>query len=64
MYNQVTNQDIIWYGKCSCGAITFQTEEGTYSYKQSYFHKHFPNVNLRKCKLLVQSKKIIVVIIA
>lgn len=50
MYNQVTNQDIIWYGKCSCGAITFQTEEGTYSCKQSYFRKHFPNVDLRKCK--------------
>lgn len=50
MTNQVTNEDIMWYAKCDCGAITFQTQEGTYSCKLHYFKKHFPNVDLRKCK--------------
>lgn len=46
----IYNEEILWYTKCDCGAITFQTSEGTYSCKQNYFHKHFPNVDLRKCK--------------
>lgn len=53
MYNQVTHEDILWYSKCSCGAITIQTPLGTYSCRQSNFHKYFPNVDLRKCRKMV-----------
>lgn len=53
MKNQVTYQDIIWYSKCICGAITMQTSVGTYSCEQKDFHKHFPNVDLRKCRKVV-----------
>lgn len=46
----VTAADILWYSKCTCGAITIQTPLGTYSCEQKDFHKFFPNVDLRKCK--------------
>lgn len=46
----VNHEDIVWYGKCSCGAITINTPLGTYSCEQKDFHKYFPNVDLRKCK--------------
>ena len=59
MTNQVTNEDIMWYAKCNCGAITFQTLEGTYSCKLNYFHKHFPNVDLRKCKKVYKDSTVV-----
>lgn len=49
----VNSTDILWYSKCICGAITIQTSAGTYSCKQSNFRKHFPNVDLRKCRKVV-----------
>ena len=48
MPNYTTNEDILWYSKCSCGAITVDTTAGTYSCKQSNFHKYFPNIDLRQ----------------
>ena len=46
----VYSKDIIFYNKCQCGAITIETEAGTYSCKSSIFRTLFPNVDLRKCK--------------
>ena len=46
----VNHKDIIWYAKCSCGAITIQTPIGTYSCEQKDFHEYFPNVDLTKCE--------------
>ena len=39
---------VIWYQKCSCGAITIKTSAGTYSCKLSNLHKYFPNIDLRR----------------
>ena len=47
---QVRSEDIIFYNKCQCGAITIETEAGTYSCKTSAFKTLFPNIDLRKCK--------------
>lgn len=42
--------EILWYQKCSCGAITIETTAGTYSCRQSNFHKYFPSIDLRQHK--------------
>lgn len=49
-YQDVYSSDILYYSKCSCGAITITTEYGEYSCEYKDFHKYFPNVDLRKCK--------------
>lgn len=49
-YKDVYASDILWYSRCSCGAITITTEYGEYSCEYKDFHKYFPNVDLRMCK--------------
>lgn len=42
--------DIIRYTFCTCGAITIETETGTYSCKVKNLSKLFPNLDLRQCR--------------
>ena len=42
--------EIMNYQKCSCGAITLTTNEGTYSVHMKNFKKFFEYVDLRKLK--------------
>ena len=40
--------EILSYTKCSCGAITIETDCGEYSCKMENLKKFFPGIDLRK----------------
>lgn len=46
----LTNEEVVFYSKCFCGAINVQTENASYSCEEKDKKKYFPNLDFRKLK--------------
>lgn len=50
----ITNENVVFWSECSCGAITIDLDDGSqYSCEKKDVKKYFPNLDFRK----LQSKK-------
>ena len=46
----ITNEEVIFYSKCSCGSINVETETGSYFCLEKDKKKYFPELDFRKLK--------------
>ena len=50
-------QEITFYGKCQCGAITVNVDGEQYSCTEKNFKKFFPNIDRRSLKGIMAEQK-------